>query len=154
MKHFLFIAYTLIYSFTAFDTLAGPACNTKEERHLVLTTEMIDGYRFDMFSPGITAEAQPNDASNIPFYGEACSEDTFLIVTHNVNPIFMSRSAPYTASSYRLAQPEDYREGFKMPDNASVGIYEYTGGGTCCGYIHLFQTQPKFKYLGEVDAKY
>jgi hypothetical protein len=139
---------------TSHQSLAGPACDPKEERFLTLTTETKDGYRFDMFSPGIMASPIPKDTSNIRFFGEVCSDDPFVLVTHKNQPIHIIRSEPYTASKYRLAEKKDYRENVEVPDNASIGIYEYTGGGTCCGYLHLFQTRPDFKYLGRIDAWY
>jgi hypothetical protein len=154
LKVFILTIFAIACLLTSRQSLAAPACDPKEERFLVLTTETKDGYRFDMFSPGIMASPIPKDTSNIRFFGEVCSDDPFVLVTHKNQPIHIIRSEPYTASKYRLAEKKDYRENVEVPDNTSIGIYEYTGGGTCCGYIHLFQTKPDFEYLGRIDAWY
>ncbi len=130
LKHCLWLFAVLLIVIT--DASAGPACDPKEIRYLTLTTETKDGYRFDMFSPAISG-TMPKDTSNIPFYGEACSKDSYLLVSHGDELLYINRgSAEYTASSFWLAKKEDFRTGHKAPSNTNVTILEYTGGISCC----------------------
>jgi len=50
--------------------------------------------------------------------------------------------------SYMLGNPNSFKYlNFKELDSNFVAIEEYTGGGSCCTYIHIYATKPHFKKI-------
>ena len=129
-------------------SFAGPSCveeGYNEERFQAIQTKHIDGYRFDITKP-------PVYAGNNKVYqnvknGEGCTGDSVILVTDaDGNVVFFKRM--YLPNYF--AKLDNYK--VEEQGRVDVAILRHSGGISCCEYLHLFQTTPTFKYLGQQDA--
>ena len=126
-------------------SFAGPSCDEVDYntiRFQAIQTKFIDGYRFDITKP-------PVYSSNSEVDGEGCKGDSFILVTDtNDKVVFFKRMY----IPIRFGNLDKFK--IEHPDKVDVGIVQHSGGGSCCEYLHLFQTKQKFKYLGQRDIPF
>jgi len=129
-------------------TSAGPVCgdeNYNAERFQALQTRIVGGYRFDITKPPVYAKNSKvyQNVEN----GEGCTGDSFILITDtNENVVFFQRL--YLPNLF--AKPGQFK--IEQSDSVAVAILQHSGGISCCGYLHLFQTKPTFKYLGQQEV--
>jgi hypothetical protein len=127
---------------------AGPTCgeeNYNEERFQALQTRTVDGYRFDITKPPVYAKNSKvyQNVKN----GEGCTGDSFILVTDaDENVVFFKRM--YLPNYF--AKLDQFK--IEQSGRVDVAILQHSGGISCCGYLHLFQTKPTFKYLGQEEV--
>ena len=144
---FLFLMFLLflpLASFSgSFDCVEEEDFN--EERFQTVQTKNIAGYRFDITKPPVYAK----NISTFDNMGnpEGCKGDSYILVrdaTENV-VFFKQMYLPL-----RFAKLDKYE--IKQPKRIDVAILQHSGGVSCCGYLHLFQVKPTFKYLGQQEV--
>ncbi len=142
----LFLALLLCLPLFSF---AGPSCGEEDyndERFQAIQTRIIDGYRFDITKPPVYAKNSKvyQNVEN----GEGCTGDSVILVTDaNENVVFFKR---LYLPNYFVAKLDNYK--IEEQGRVDVAILQHTGGISCCEYLHLFQTMPTFKYLGQKEA--
>ncbi len=142
-----FLSLALLFCIPLFS-FAGPSCGKpeyNEERFQAIQTMHIDGYRFDITKPPVYAKNSKvyQNVKN----GEGCTGDSVILVTDpNENVVFFKRI--YLANYF--AKLDNYK--VEQRGRVDVAIMQHSGGISCCEYLHLFQTTPTFKYLGQEEA--
>ena len=130
-------------------SFAGPSCkegNYNKERFQAIQTRNVNGYRFDITKPPVYAQNSKvyDNVDN----GEGCTGDSFILVTNeNEKVVFFKR----LYLPLRFSKLDEY-EVKQLVDRVDVAILQHSGGGSCCGYLHIFQIKPSFKYIGRQEV--
>ena len=133
---------------TAFAGSVSCPKDITKERFVAIQSRIVDGYRFDI-------TIAPVYAQNSKVYanvqnGEGTVGDSFILVTGPAGKVVhFERIATLRHFVDDLGKFVTTQKG-----EIDVTILQHSGGISCCEYLHFFQTQNGFKYLGREKVGY
>lgn len=145
------IVFLLVITLSPQLSFAGPSFDTEKdfnaERLQSLQTVHSGKYRFDITKPPVYSNK--SDVYLAVENGEGCPGDSSILVTDEKDEIvFFKRIYVPT----RFIDLNNTKYNVRQDVKTDVIIMQHSGGGSCCEYLHIFQTKPVFKYLGKQDA--